>query len=343
MLREIKNQHRAPLIYGFDITTPGTFNSGFGDIVAASVASGGTGLMSWTNRRLLSRFIQVGNAFQAIGNGACFDADPSSTGGTAVALRTNAGALADGRAHSLVMGWESSDSGITIPQNLNGFSGTSMRLIGCRVTGGTGVVAIGSPDFSCVRTGTGAYTVTFRKPFARPPIAVATAYSDNTVLNIVSVDATQILLTSWNASSVATNSSFTLMVYGSAQIDPTTQFPKPVFNTQRKPRVLAFQVRYNAGVPSAAIGAEDISGAITDFNTGNFFFTLARPFRREPIVVASVCRSGTGGTGTDGSWCQIGSNTTSSVLGFQVRNSAGTNVDRDVNILVLGYDDPAEY
>lgn len=100
-----------------------------------------------------------------------------------------------------------------------------------------------------------------------------------------------------------------------------------------KPRLLRFRIDCTSGTPTASIGGEELA-SITDNGVGDFTLNLKFPFRRTPIVGATV----TDGAAAAG-YPTITS-VTASAIRIVIRNSAGTAEDTRCNVFVLGYDSP---
>jgi len=96
------------------------------------------------------------------------------------------------------------------------------RQLAFKITGtGTAAINIGSFDATLTDNGTGDYTVTFSKPFARTPIAVASCQTATCYAEIAACSSTAVqVLTKSNANS-ATDAVFYLIVQGYDAADET--------------------------------------------------------------------------------------------------------------------------
>jgi hypothetical protein len=106
----------------------------------------------------------------------------------------------------------------------------------------------------------------------------------------------------------------------------------PLENSQRKPRIVAGQITVASGVPSITIGgatggADLIS--VVDGGTGDFSFTIAERFAREPaIFLTTTTQSAEVVSFTNG------------VVRFKTKNSSGddTDVNGVTSIFIIGTD-----
>ena len=80
---------------------------------------------------------------------------------------------------------------------------------------GTASILIGSKDATLTDNGTGLYTLTFAKPFARPPVVVCQNLSAAVILlRVVSATGLAVQISSFNASGVDTDCDFNCIVQG---------------------------------------------------------------------------------------------------------------------------------
>lgn len=98
------------------------------------------------------------------------------------------------------------------------------RALALRVEGtGTASILEGAFDATLVDNGTGDYTLTFAKPFARVPVAIACSLAADIVcyVHAVSASAVTIRARSVAASPAAADVDFHLLVLGSDAVDQT--------------------------------------------------------------------------------------------------------------------------
>ena len=84
---------------------------------------------------------------------------------------------------------------------------------------GSSSIVIGSKDVSLTDNGTGDYTLTFAKPFARPPVVVASSLTAGAVVQIASATATACQLLVKDLSSVALDADLMVIVQGFDAVD----------------------------------------------------------------------------------------------------------------------------
>lgn len=94
------------------------------------------------------------------------------------------------------------------------------RMIAMKVTGtGTAAINIGSFEASITDNGVGDYTLTFVKPFARTPIAVASCMTATCYAEISSCSATAVRVLTKSNANAATDAVFNLIVQGFDAVD----------------------------------------------------------------------------------------------------------------------------
>jgi|GEM_PF-5137726 len=334
MLRELKNNHLAPFLVGFDVTTPSTVNFGTADLVPSTITTGGVGRMNFNLRDPFRRVVGLASPYQSVADGAIARFDPTLGLNMGIGLTDNAApSFANGRAVGLFLGWRNPQTDVTMAQLVQGLGFSAPRIMGGRFNT-DGSVLQGAGDFTCVRTATGAYTVTFRNAFGRPPIVIPTVGTATQYANIVAVAANQVTITTWDATPSAADSVFHLLVYGGQGRDEVGRSPKPILNTQRAPRILGYRVDWSAGTPAYNIGGEDATGVPLDNATGDVTITFKTPFRKVPYVGLTA--------NTAGLAASIVSVTATSLRAL-VYDQAGTAQDDRLYAVVLGSDDPSEY
>lgn len=80
---------------------------------------------------------------------------------------------------------------------------------------GTSSLVVGSKDATLAKNGTGDYTITFAKPFARAAIAVGSVITAGSVLEIAACSATAVqVLCKANTGGAAADTDFYLIVQG---------------------------------------------------------------------------------------------------------------------------------
>lgn len=90
------------------------------------------------------------------------------------------------------------------------------RCLAFKVTGtGTAAITEGGTDGTLVDNGTGDYTITYAKPFARTPVAVASTRTASTIIKLHAVSATVIQLKTYAVDGVtAQDALLDIMIHG---------------------------------------------------------------------------------------------------------------------------------
>lgn len=97
-------------------------------------------------------------------------------------------------------------------------------VIGARVTGtGTAAINAGSTELTLTDNGTGDYTLTFVKPFARVPIVTVGVLTSNAIHQISSVSATAVRILGFQGTdgTTAKDIVFHVMILGFDSADET--------------------------------------------------------------------------------------------------------------------------
>jgi hypothetical protein len=165
--------------------------------------------------------------------------------------------------------------------------------------------------------------------------ATGTGNSSTTVANrskVSSVTADGCVVTMAPESGTPTDGDFYILIIGVDGRSDARKGRKPLENSQRKPRIVAGQITVAAGVPSITIGGATGGADFTtmvDGGTGDFSFTIAQSFAREPAIFLTTTSQG----------AEVVSYT-NGVVRFKTKNSAGN--DADVNgvtsIFIIGTD-----
>jgi len=336
MLREIRNEHLEPMLLGLVVNMQGTHSITVGDDDISSITDGGVGVQTHVFRQTFNRNpIGVATCTTVGANGALPAVDIIDPVAAQVSNVSNAGGGNDGIMHVLYLGWRARTTDLVRGQLIHG-SINSPRILAASIVGGTGAVSAGGSDVSCTRTGTGTYTVIFKRAFSKPPVVLLAPNEASATLfpNIVAVTASQVTIACFNQAAAATDCTFELIAYGSGSRDEIGRQKKIVFHTQRKPRLIGFSINVPAGVPAAGVGANDIA-SIVDNGVGDYTINLARPFRKTPFVITT---SGQGSTQT----C-VRSRTTSAIRIGAYTDAGAASDPAKFYVFALGADDPSEY
>jgi hypothetical protein len=102
---------------------------------------------------------------------------------------------------------------------------------------------------------------------------------------------------------------------------------REIKSTQRLPRQLALKVNGVGGSPSILIGGFDAT--LADNGTGDYTLTFAKPFARDPVVVAS-CVTAT-------CYAEVAASSATSVQ-ILTKSNANAATDAVFHVIVQGYD-----
>lgn len=96
------------------------------------------------------------------------------------------------------------------------------RQLAFKVTGtGTAAISIGQFDGTLADNGTGDYTITFAKPFARAPICVASCQTATCYAEIAASSSSSVQILTKSNANAATDAVFHLIVQGYDAADET--------------------------------------------------------------------------------------------------------------------------
>ena len=94
------------------------------------------------------------------------------------------------------------------------------RMLAFKITGtGTAAINLNSGDASLTDNGTGDYTLTFTKPFARIPVAVASSQTAGVYCEVIPAASSIEILTKARSNGAATDAVFDLIVLGFDSVD----------------------------------------------------------------------------------------------------------------------------
>lgn len=341
MLRLVKNSHIRPRIVPLQITTTAsgvTVGSGYGDIRATRT---GVGQVTLTQKTPFSRngtlILTQGTT---TGGSAEFVSTSGATSSFQIKLVDNGGTVNEGVAEGFYFGWDSSDLSLCLPQEVKSVN-SDPRIIFGKITGSSGAVAIGTGDFKCTRTAAGTYAVTLRRPFSQTPLYVVTGVDITASANVAKVTsktASGCVVTMDDcATGTGVDGSFYICAIGQDGRSDAGNLRVTLENSQRKPRIVAFEVTNTAGTWSitvgGATGGTDV-GTLTDVGTGEFSVLLATPYKREPAIFAMSTLQR----------AQVHSYS-SGTIRIQTRNGGGNLADASgiTHVFCIGSDDASEY
>lgn len=170
-LQGVTNSARSARLMGFKISSAGA--AAIGGTQSRSVAKASS-VYTTTFERAFGRDCMVWCSPIAAAQKAC-NVTAVSASDCSVATFSAAEAAEDNSFYMFVLGWDAKDEQwgmnkmIQVPQ-------LKPRLETFRISGsGTAALALGSTDATLVDNGTGDYSLTWTKPFAREPIVIPTA------------------------------------------------------------------------------------------------------------------------------------------------------------------------
>lgn len=346
MLRTLKNAFVAPRLMGFKATSDsGACTVGISPDDVYSAASSSTGRSYLTLADVFARVpVVVGSPFSSdvgASGAVLIEADPTIS---LLSLLTHDGTNADdGSLNALCLGWDTDDTGyrgyntdksapFTVKSSWN-----SPRIELFKITphSTTYAINIGSHKATLTRNDTGDYTVTFKRPFSSDAVvAVGTVIAGTAAhFHVVSCSATAVRVLVGASGSGSDSNPFYLVVKGSDNPQYGARHRKAVKVSDRLPRIIGVHAAYSGGTPSLVVGTGDVT--LTDTGTGELTVTFAKPFAREPIVLANK--------DTAGLVTADAAASTSSVL-LNCFNNAGAAADpADIHALIIGYDDIDEW
>jgi hypothetical protein len=342
MLREVVNKHIKPRLVPYRLTLSSTaannvLRAGYGDYTL-SRASAGVATLAHKEGFSRNGFL-FGTPDYSQAEGAYLAYGSTSGTSSSYALKTfdSGGVAADLSLDGITFGWDSTDLSLTKIQRVACTVGYS-RIIWGKITGATGAVAIGKKDFTCTRSSQGVYAITFQNAFATTPVVlispIATGSNASAVIstNAGSRTASTVGVVTSALGASPSDFDFYIAVIGSDSRSDIARARYPLFNSQRKPRIVACQITNTGGTPTLTIGGA--TGGIdftnlTDNGAGDFSVTIAEPFKREPAIFVM--------TSSQRSQVHSYSNNVIRVL---TQNAGGTNTDVNgvTHILAIGSD-----
>lgn len=338
MLRELLHEHIASLIAGATLTTTATPAASFsiGGQFFTSIARAAAGTGTLTLKGPFARtplVVGVGSSVDVSTSGGCF---ARGTAPTTSVLTTKTGngssATDDGTCHVWTLGWGSSDANNVKVQRVDS-PHVAPRVEVVKINGSAGTLAFGGGFARLTKNGTGDYTLTFKRSFARTPIPMASSQTGSTASRqplIASVSAEAVRVICTNLGGTAEDQNVYVGLYGSDCTHESARGHAPVENSQRKPRLLAFGIT-NAGSPSVSVNSVDGSVALNA--TGDITVTFAKPFKREPALFVS---------GLSTRACiHTGAAASARIATRGVTSDSLAN--DDVHLIAIGFDDASEY
>ena len=284
------------------------------------------------------RPVVVGTIGASVGDGGVLRSDAlTATSGVSLETRNSGNGQDAGQSHALCLGWDSTDVGAYGGrfQKQQPVKGTfdKPRIIAGQVDASAGSAALGGTQYTVTDNGTGDFTVTFARGFARSPVVVATCVTEThkSTCRIDSVDKNSFTISTFDATPAAADVDFNFIAYGSDSADEMiTDAGETILVPWRKPRLLAFAT-LDSGSLSLEIGSD--LATITNPSAGVYTITYNEAFAQQPIVVAT-------GEVTSVPFITVSSSTVSE-LQLEASEPGGSKNDVGrINILVFGSDSP---
>lgn len=339
MLRDLKDGYLGSLFLSSTATVAGGSVSsnpiGFSEF--SSTSSPATGKFTANLKKPFAR-VPIVLASRAIADvaangGAYVDGDPAVGTITVGAHSGGSGSGDDGTVSALVLGYLNTN---TTRYGANKFDVKGAfdvpRMIGFKVTTTTPTINIGNNQATIAKNATGDVTLTFKIPFQKTPVAIASPIL-GTRAEIACVCTTTTCRVLRTVSGSGTDGAFYLIVYGTDLNDITQGMRVPIRVPQRKPRIVAGRIAYSAGTPSLEVNPG--AGTLVDTGTGDVALTFTNAFSREPICVV---------TPSTATLTTIKAAASITAVSFTHFDAGGSAADpSDLHFLCLGYDDATEY
>lgn len=337
MLRFAKTLMNRPTLYAGSVTVGAstvTVDRGLNDIRSATRPLAGAASFSWKNpfnyraTDITQSAVHICTPIRPSDfnlRGQIYTSDPSAP--TIKNANGNDGAL-----EVVAFGSRSYDArGITIPQVV-GSSNIAPRVIWGKVSS-AGAVTIGNTDFVVQKTGTGIYTVNFRRAFGNiPTIIVQGTQASAPSVGLESKTAAGCIVRTANISYSATDGEFYIAAFGGdSREDEGGYVDRPLQSSQRKPIIIGMTI--DAGI-RLGFGSQFASWA---GGAGANVLTYTKPlFAREPAIFATY-------HGTAANKATIASSSTATIGAVQTVDAAGAGEALSASVLVIGSGDVAEY
>lgn len=343
MLRTLKSTKLGTRIVSYTATTTGvgafSVTNGIGAIAATNASAGGAQLDIALRNPFRRAPVVIATPGGSIGDGGAAALTAAPTLSTASVITVNGSNANDvGQQHGFLIG---NDSPIT--DNMGTVTGTlnpvfsdrrSARMIAAAVSTAS-VVTSGTNQITSTTGGTGIFAVTFKRPFAQPPVVQVCGLVGGSNARVDSVTANGCNVRTFSAADSATNLGFHLIALGSDALgDSVSSKGRAIQIQMRKPRLIHAIIPISGGTPSISPANSDIT--LVDTGAGQITVNFATPFARAPVVIA---------TSVDATsrYCAIATVAAGSTL-LSAGSNAGINGDPlAIHVLIVGSDDVAEY
>lgn len=337
MLRLIKTQMNRPTLYAGSVTVGAstvTVDKGANDIRSATRPLGGAASFTWKNAfnyratDLTQSAVHICTPIRPSDfnlRGQIYASDPASP--TIKNANGNDGAL-----EVVAFGSRSPDARNLTVSQVMGTSKIAPRVIWGKVSS-TGTVTIGASDFVCQKTGTGVYTINFRRGFGiTPTIIVQGTQAAAPSVGLESKTAAGCIVRTANISYSAADGEFYIAAFGQdSKEDGGGYVDRPMQSSQRRPTILGLTINAGASIGFGSQFASWAGGA------GTNVLTYTKPFfAREPAIFATY-------HSTVDNKATIASSSSATIGAVQTVDAAGAGEALSASVLIIGSGDASEY
>lgn len=240
----------------------------------------------------------------------------------------------NGVSHLLALGHDSARATKVWPRQYVKNRSNMPRMMGMLVDPTHDEIFIGS-TLATLETEAVTYisTLTFTTPFERTPVAVAIPINPTAATaKITAISTTAVSVEVYDAdTSAVAPYPFYLMVFGWDRETEQSGFVRKVLAPLVKPRLEGLRITLAGTTASLAVGADIAS--VTRTGVGAYTLTLTKPFKQPPVALAMAKTGMVTIPEVDGV----------SEVKVAVFNQAGSALDDDVDVFILGTDSPSEY
>ena len=291
MLRAVKSSYLRPFLqgYSFDVelaTATALVQASDITTLARTAAGKATIVPKVTGQRAP---IVVGCAGEDSDDGAFLQyvTDATTALYTFQNTEIDTGAFAGkiGTVHALTLGHDAARTGKVWPESTVKNRSASPRVLGFVVDPDGEEITYGSNQAS-VSVDTSVTTITFKRPFGRTPIAVATPISDAIAsCKIESISNTEVVVSTFDDSASAADVPFHLVVLGWDCYAEQTNMRRSLQATQLRPRLEGLRINLTGTTASVTVGS-DIA-TVERNGAGDYTITLTKPFKQAPIALVT--------------------------------------------------------
>jgi hypothetical protein len=334
MLRPVTANYLAPRLVGYAVdNSSGTSSVSAGNTDDVYSVASSSGVITVVPKDPFARSPIIVSSSETLGSMiASLDSETDHNTFTAT-CKTHAGAALNTKTNSLVLGY---DVGFTDLFNKSRVVAANLkpRIIATTIN----TLTEADPLYGCPRDFAVTYassvaTVTFPNPFARTPIVIATISGTGCAsANVSNVTNQGCTISTTDAAGSASGAAVHLLVLGWDIAHSVGAKRRPVQISQREARLIGLCA--NGATQDIIIGGNDASGV--NATTGRFNITYSKAMRRTPIVVANASVTTTP--------LYVSVVTTTTALSVYSFDKDGKAADFDnLNVIILGFDDPTTY